>query len=116
MIRGLRISCFLERMAKTQAKCQTPRASLRSVFLFDLFVNRVTAQRGIVLLLFQALRMRLEIFLSGVARGGFALFTSLCALERNNTNFALLLSHGVLRNRSVYRTRANSTSAKGRDA
>ena len=57
-------------------------------------MHRVTLQRGVVLLLFQALRVSLSVFMSCVARRRFSLFAGLCAFQRDDSNFALL-SHGL---------------------
>lgn len=61
--------------------------------LLNFFMNGVTAQGRIVLLLLHTFGMCLKILFSGVAGRRLAFLTSFSALQSDNTNFAFFLSH-----------------------
>lgn len=61
--------------------------------LLDFFVERMATKSGIVFVLLETLRVRLEVLLRRVSRGAFAFFASFGAFKRNNTHFAFFLCH-----------------------
>ena len=61
--------------------------------LLNLFVKSVFPQSRIVLHLFQALWVCLEVLFSRVAGGRFSFLASLSAFQGDNTDFAFFLSH-----------------------